>query len=410
MKNVMAACTQCGQSYPMENLPYRCGLCNEPLEIEPVAGGRIRDGNPLTQTILERYAYFLPFASPDRDISLGEGFTPLIPAAGLAEKLGISQLYLKNEAQNPTWSFKDRGTVAGIQHARKRGYQRVGTVSTGNMATSVAAYARKAGMEAFIFVSKAIATEKINPIAIYKPHLIRVDGDYGNLYYESLKIGQENGIYFINSDATFRVEGSKTIAFEICEQLQFAMPDYVIIPTSAGGNLRGIEKGFREFHACGLIDKMPKIICAQASGCSPIANAFQAQQTEISRIPQPQTIAHAIENPFPPSGNQVLRLLKASGGLAVAVEDSVIIKAQAMLAETGLFGQPESAVPLAAIQKLRAENILKGSEKIVSIISGSGLKFTEAFAHHTLTSTECKWDDIGPYIKHHFSRQDSGTD
>ena len=404
MKNLPLVCTKCGKSFRMENLQYRCDLCNEPLEVELLTCGKINDGNLLTQTMLERYADFLPFASPDRNISLGEGFTPLILSERLAEKLGIGELYLKNEAQNPTWSFKDRGTVAGVQHARKLGYKRIGTVSTGNMASSVAAYACKAGMEAFIFVSKNIAAEKINPIAIYNPHLIRVDGDYGNLYYESLKISQANHIYFINSDATFRVEGSKTIAFEICEQLHFNMPDYVIIPTSAGGNLRGIEKGFREFHACGLIDYVPKIICAQASGCSPIVNAFHAKQKEVSRVLDPHTIAHGIENPFPPSGNQVLRLLKKNGGFAVAVPDEATIKAQAMLAEIGLFVQPESAVPIAAIQKLRSENYLTGKEKIVSIITGSGLKFTEALTHHTLTSVECKLEDINRYIRDNFDQ------
>ncbi|KYZ77994.1 threonine synthase [Anaerosporomusa subterranea] len=404
MKNLPLVCTKCGKSFRMENLQYRCDLCNEPLEVELLTCGKISDGNLLTQTMLERYAEFLPFASLDRDISLGEGFTPLIQSESLAEKLGIGELYLKNEAQNPTWSFKDRGTVAGVQHARKLGYKRIGTVSTGNMASSVAAYARKAGMEAFIFVSKNIAAEKINPIAIYNPHLIRVDGDYGNLYYESLKIGQTNQIYFINSDATFRIEGSKTIAFEICEQLHFDMPDYVIIPTSAGGNLRGIEKGFREFHACGLIENVPKIICAQASGCSPICNAFHAKQEEVSRVLDPHTIAHGIENPFPPSGNQTLRLLKRTGGFAVAVPDDATIKAQAMLAEIGLFVQPESAVPIAAIQKLRSENYLTGKEKIVSIITGSGLKFTEALTHHTLTSVECKLEDISRYIRDNFDQ------
>jgi threonine synthase len=351
---------------------------------------------------MERYINFLPFTSIDPDISLGEGFTSLVKSETLADKLGIGELYLKNEAQNPTWSFKDRGTVAGIQHARKLGYKRVGTVSTGNMASSVVAYARKAGMEAFIFVSKDIAAEKINPIAIYKPHLIKVDGDYGNLYYESLKIGQSNDIYFINSGAPLRIEGSKTIAFEICEQLHYDMPDYVIIPTSAGGNLRGIEKGFREFKACGLINKIPKIICAQASGCSPIYNAFQANQNEITRITHPHTIAHGIENAFPPSGNQTLRLLKETGGFATAVPDEKTLQAQALLAEIGLFVQPESAVPIAAIQKLRSENYWTGKEKIVSIITGSGLKFTEALSYHKLTSVECKLQDINKYITENF--------
>lgn len=404
MKPVSLICTQCGQAYPASEMRYRCDACGEPLEVEqPAAGGRIAAGNPLEQTILERYADFLPFASADRELSLGEGFTPLIASPRLAAALGIGELYLKNEAQNPTWSFKDRGTVSGVQHAKKLGYRRVGTVSTGNMATSVAAYARKAGMEAFIFVSSHIAAEKINPIAIYRPHLLRVDGDYGKLYYESLNISQANQIYFINSDATFRVEGSKTIAFEICEQLDFAMPDYVIVPTSAGGNLRGIVKGFREFFACGLIDKVPRFICAQASGCQPICQAFQAGRDRIERVLDPHTIAHGIENPFPPSGNAVLRLLQQNDGLAVAVPDAAIIEAQAMLATDGLFVQPEAAVPIAVIRRLRAENRLTGSEKIVSIVSGSGLKFTEAFAHHSLTSDECKLEEISRYIGERFN-------
>lgn len=402
MKTQSLICTKCGKSYSLQELHYRCDHCNEPLEVEMVTNGKIMEDNPLIQSVLERYADFLPFKSTDRRLSLGEGFTPLIRGENLAETLGIRELYLKDESQNPTWSFKDRGTVAGIQHACKLGYTRVGTVSTGNMAPSVAAYGRKAGMEAFIFVSKGISTEKINPIAIYKPHLIKVDGNYGDLYYESLKIGEANHIYFINSDAPLRIEGSKTIAFEICEQLDFAMPDYIIVPTSAGGNLRGIEKGFREFKACGLIDRIPKMICAQASGCSPIANAFQNQSNEIERIENPHTIAHGIENPFPPSGNQTLRVLKRNGGLAVAVSDEETIKAQAQLAQMGLFVQPESAVPIAAIQKLRREGHLTGQEKIVSIITGSGLKFTAALAYHALDSVDCRLEDISTYITEKF--------
>lgn len=398
MKSVPIHCTSCGRVLEADQAVFRCDECNEPLEMEEIKQGRIKEGSVLNQTIWERYADFFPFLEPGHSLSLGEGFTRLLECESLSYSLGISKLYFKNESQNPTWSFKDRGTAAGVMHARKLGYKRIGTVSTGNMATSVAAYGAASGMETFVLISKGISQEKINPIAIYNPHLIRVDGDYGELYFESLKIGSENHIYFINSDAPMRIEGSKTIAYEICEQLNFVMPDYVIVPTSAGGNIRGIEKGFREFKACGLIDRIPKIICAQAHGCSPIYNAYEIGSKKITRAENPHTIAHAIENPYPPSGNQVLRLLKQNGGISTAVSDEEILRAQALLANEGIFGQPASAVPLAAIIKLKAEGFLTGNEKIVCIVTGSGLKYTAALEMHKLRSDECKLSELSGFI------------
>lgn len=404
MKSVSIHCTGCGQKFEANQAAFRCSVCNEPLElvIEGVNEGKIKEGNILTQTIWERYADFLPFFHKEYEVSLGEGFTPLTNLKKLSESIGIGDLYIKNESQNPTWSFKDRGTAYGVMHAKKLGYKKIGTVSTGNMATSVAAYGAAANMETFVLVSKDISQEKINPIAIYNPHLIKVEGNYGDLYFESLEIGKDKDIYFINSDAPMRVEGSKTIAYEICEQLSFQMPDYVIVPTSSGGNIRGIEKGFREFKACGLINHVPKIICAQALGCSPIYKAFKDGNDTIARVDNPHTIAHAIENPYPPSGNQVLRTLRSNGGKATAVSDEEIIKAQALMAEQGIFGQPASAVPLSAIIKLKTEGILKGNEKIVCIVTGSGLKYTAALDMQKLDSTECRLEELRDFISSNY--------
>jgi len=404
LRSVSIHCTSCGQKIESKEAVFRCNICNEPVEfeIEGLKEAKINDGNLLTQTIWERYADFLPFFDKESELSLGEGFTPLTNLKKLSESIGIGDLYIKNESQNPTWSFKDRGTAYGIMHARKLGYKKIGTVSTGNMATSVAAYGAAAKMETFVLVSKNISPEKINPIAIYNPHLIKVEGNYGDLYFESLEIGKDKDIYFINSDVPMRVEGSKTIAFEICEQLNFKMPDYVIVPTSAGGNIRGIEKGFREFKVCGLIDYVPKFICAQASGCSPIYNAFMDGSNAITRVDNPHTIAHAIENPYPPSGNQVLRMLRNNGGIATAVSDYEILKAQALMAEQGIFGQPASAVPLAAVIKLKAEGFLKGNENIVCIATGSGLKYTAALDMQKLYSVECKIEKLIDFISKNY--------
>ncbi len=402
MKNIKLICTKCCKVFSTDSILYRCDVCNEPLEVEMITKGKICEGNILNQTVYERYADFFPLLEMNKKVSLGEGFTPLIQSRKLAKEIGIGNLFLKNESVNPTWSFKDRGTATAILHAIKLGFNKIGTVSTGNMAVSVAAYGSKTNLETFILVNKNIPIEKLSPVVIYNPHLIKVDGDYGKLYFESLKVGREQDICFINSDAPFRVEGYKTLAFEICEQTNFKVPDYVVVPTSAGGHFRGIEKGFQEFKKCGLIEKVPKMICAQASGCAPIYNAYVKGEDEIERIANPNTIAHAIKNPYPPSGNQVLRTVKANKGICVAVDEEMIINSQRQLAKIGLFVQPASAVTLAAVKKMKDEGYLSGRESIACVLTGSGLKYTSAFKAHDLKSFECKLDNLNQFIASKF--------
>jgi len=388
MKNPSLTCTRCQKEFPIERVHPRCSSCNEPLEVsysrlQPSPGRHgewfgLREG-----TLLERYQEFFPFVSIHREISLGEGDTALLRSSVAAGELGMEKLFFKNETQNPTWSFKDRGTVSGIEHAISLGMGKIGTVSTGNMAVSVAAYGARAKLETYVLVPSGLPKEKIGPIAIYQPHLIMVEGDYGELYFKSLEIGEKQGICFINSDVPFRVEGSKTIAFEICQQMGFHPPDYVVVPVSAGGNLRGILKGFEEFHQAQLIDRIPKMIVSQANGCCPIVASFEKGRESVERVLNPRTIAHAIENPFPPSGNQVLRKLKENGGTAVRVRDEEIIEAQAIMAREGIFGQPAAAVPLGAVKKLLAEGYLKSTDSVVCIVTGGGLKYTAALEYHS---------------------------
>ncbi len=388
-------CTGCHKQYPLERLFPRCDDCLEPLEVQISADEKKEQKTASQDDILERYASFYPLLQVNHQFSLKEGFTPLTQANSLSYQLGFDCIYLKNETVNPTWSFKDRGTFVSLQHAVSLGYRSVGTVSSGNMAVSVAAYGARANIKTFIIVSSEMPLEKVQPILIYNPILIQVQGDYGQLYYESLRIGNELGIYFLNSDVPFRVEGSKSIAFEICEQLAYHVPEYVVIPTSSGGNARGILKGFLEFFRQGFIDRLPKIICVQLEGCAPIFQAWSNGHEKISPIPNPQAIDHAIANPFPPSGNELLRKLRLHGGMVVTVTDQEALASQLLLAREGIFAQPAAAVSIAALKKLRIQGILNQKDRCVAIITGSGLKYTGILTkHHFQNGITCSLKGI----------------
>ncbi len=394
--DISLVCTACSESVPADSSHPRCPDCGEPLEVAYSSFGEIR----ITSggSMLERYFDLMPFSTVNPELSLGEGNTPLIASHALASEFGIRSLYFKNEMQNPTWSFKDRGTIAGLQHAIALGFRKIGTVSTGNMAVSVAAYGAHAGLDTCVLVSGDIADEKLPPIAVHGPRLFKVEGDYGELYQRSLELGAEHDIYFINSDVPFRVEGSKAIAFEICEQLEYQVPDYVVVPVSAGGNFRGIVKGFEEMKSIGLTDRVPTIIAGQAEGCSPIAAAFASGGDTVSQFPEPETIAHAIENPSPPSGNQVLRKLHEHGGMAMTVTDEEIVAAQALLAKEGLFGQPASAVPLAVVSRMLDRGQLRESHSVVCIVTGAGLKYMAALERHALVTETVKLAKLGKVL------------
>ena len=349
-------CPICGKTY--DEPVQRCE-CGEPVEFE------LFEGEPyIGKSVGERFWDFWP-VEPALEFSLGEGDTPLVKSR-LGDGFGV-KLYLKNETVNPTWSFKDRGTFLAMSYALKAGYKAVGTVSTGNMAASVSAYASRFGLKAKILVSESASDEKLKAVSVYGGEVIRVFGDYGRLYFESLKLGEKLGVYFINSDNPFRIEGYKGIAFEIAEELT---PDYILIPTSSGGLFRGVAKGFIELYENGLIDSIPKLIAVQAKGCSPICKAFLEGKEKVERFENPETIAKAIANPYPPSGNAVLRLLREFGWGCVSVSDDEIRKAQTELATEGLFVQPASATGVAALKKL---NLPEGA-KVVSILTGSGLR------------------------------------
>ena len=373
-------CSLCGASYPYMEHRQRCPDDGEPLHVR--LG---RSAGELTQVngagLLHRWRQFLPFDRIVEDIDLGVGDTPLVRSRRLAERLGMEGLYLKNDGLNPTGSFKDRGTVAGIQRALDMGFRAVGTVSSGNMAGSMAAFAARAGLDCYVMVSSRILPEKLGPIGIYRPHLILVEGDYGDLYRESLAIGMDLGIYFIVGDDPFRVEGQKTVVLEICQQLGWETPDYIFMPVSSGGNMSGVLKGLREMEDWGIIRQRPQVVGVQAEGSSPIAKAFADGKRSFERLTSTNTICGAITNPNPPSGNRVLRWLEGgSFGRVMTVTDDEALAAQKELAELeGILVQPDSAVTVAAIRKSLQQGMLEPSARTVAILTGNGLKDTSIF-------------------------------
>ncbi len=393
MKKALLKCKTCGAEYDASKPVFRCA-CGEPLDL--VWDGARIDKSSRCQS--KRYADFFPFEAGEW-ASLGEGGTPLVRVKAFADELGLSSVEIKNESANPTWSFKDRGTAACIAHARALGYGSVGTVSSGNMAASVAAFGAAAGLETYILVKGNVADEKMAPIAIYGAHLLRVAGPYDRLYNESLRLGLERGIYFMNSDVPFRSAGSRTIAYEIAEDRGFKVPDWVIVPTSAGGNLRGIINGFEDLLRAGLTDRLPRFICAQAANCCPMARAFAEGWTKIQRFEALETIAHAIDNPYPPSGNRIVAELRRLGGWALTAVEEEIVKAQADMARHGLFGQPASCVPLAVLRAARKQGVVKEGESAALVMTGSGLKYTTAFASHKLSWQDCDIADLPRKLK-----------
>lgn len=394
MPNAELRCVKCQKKYDINLIEARC-TCGEPLQVEypelTASRGALRKKTPF---LLEKYREFFPFTDVDRSAGLGEGNTPLIRSTRVSREIGLKNLYFKNETVNPTWTFKDRGTACGLQHALSLGYRRVGTVSSGNMAASVAAFGTKAGIETFIFLKGNVPREKINPVAIYNPNLFVVKGFYGNLYHKTLEIGSKLGIYFINSDVPFRVEGSKTIGFEVCEQLAFKAPDYIAVSIGSGGVFRGILKGLEEFHRVGFIKKIPRMIGVQTLGNYPVVKAFEAGVDTMERNKDACTLDHVLENPDPPSGGQVVRKTRENGGTLVAVSDEEVKSAQILMGREGLFAQPASTATLAGVRKLFQTGYLKASDSVVSVVTGSGYKYTQILDEHDFPCQTVDIEDL----------------
>lgn len=370
-------CLFCQKTFPLNPFTTFCSECREPL-LFPIFSSKKTIFFEKSNSI-NKFLDFLPLEHINSNLCLSQGDTPLIPLNNLKKKFNLPSTFVKNETLNPTGSFKDRGTVLAVQKAVELGIDKIGTVSTGNMASSTAAFGARAGLKTFILVKEDTSLEKIVSTLVHGPHLIKVRGDYGELFFRSLDLGRKHQIYFMNSVDPFRIEGYKITGFEIFLEFELNPPQYIVVPVSAGGHITGLMKAFMELKAQGFIQTLPQFIGVQAEGCSPIAQAFMSKKSKVERIKKAQTIAHAISNPDPPGGNIVLKLLNESGGQMITVDDEEILSAQKLLAESeGIFCLPASATTLAGLLKMKDQITFLSDDQIVLVITGTGLKSLSA--------------------------------
>jgi threonine synthase len=400
-------CRECKAEYPLEAL-YVCDRCFGPLEVaydhSRVADdgvGELRrriQGGPQN---IWRYADFLPTTSYGRGApggtptdrrsastggggslrtGLPAGCTPLIRADRLAQRLGLGEVWVKNDAANPTHSFKDRVVSVAVARARELGYQTIACASTGNLANSVAAHGAALGLESYVFIPADLEEQKVLATGVYGTRLVAVKGNYDDVNRLCTELSAERDWAFVNINLRpYYAEGSKTLAFEIAEQLGWELPDRCVVPIASGSLFTKIAKGFAEWRELGLVDgELPRMSGAQAEGCAPVASAFASGQ-EVCRPVKPNTIAKSLAIGNPADGPYALEEARRSGGSIDAVSDEEIREGIELLAQTtGIFTETAGGVTTAVLAKLAARGEIDPDERVVLLITGDGLKTLDA--------------------------------
>jgi threonine synthase len=377
-------CPKCGHE-AVSRTVFQCAKCQSILEIQINIDHLTRNDFETMRRSRDRSVWrwfdFFPVEKRSSIVSLGEGDTPLIHARRLGEKIGIPNLYLKNDTLLPTGSLKDRSNSVGISVAREWGVKTAAVMSTGNAAASVAAYAAAAGIESIVMVPKGTAPSKIVQARAYGARVIVVDGDFDNevakLYKSALK---EFGWYDCLSSNPYRDEGKKSYAYEMADQLDGRVPDWVIHPTAGGTGIYAMWKGYKELLSLGWIERVPKLIAAQSEAAAPIVAAFERGLSDIEPVIARETIAESIQVGNPVSiGWRALAALRESKGTAVAFSDGEILEAQAVIANlSGSFAEPAAATSVAAAKKLRDYGTIGADDVVVCNLTGHGLKQPEA--------------------------------
>jgi threonine synthase len=389
-------CKECGESYPLD-ARFVCEQCFGPLEVaydfsdlDPdEARRKIQAGS----RGIWRYSDFLPFEGRPGD-PLEPGLTPLIRADRLAERLGLGELWIKNDAANPTHSFKDRVVAVAVAKAQELGFETVACASTGNLANAVAAHAAAAGLNSYVFVPADLEEQKLLATGIYGTKLVGIRGTYDHVNRLCTELSQTHPWAFVNVNLRpYYSEGSKTLAFETIEQLGWKLPDRVVAPIASGSMFTKVAKGMSDWIELGLVDgELPTFCGAQALGCSPVATAFAEGRDVCKPERSPETIAKSLAIGDPADGPYALDLARRSGGVIDSVTDDEIREGIRLLAETtGVFTETAGGVTVGVLTKLAQAGEIGPDETVVAYITGEGLKTLdaarEAFHMHEIEPT-----------------------
>jgi threonine synthase len=360
---------------------YTCPRCQDLLEIRydyeriaPVIDTKLWRSKDFS---VWRYRELIPISDETRVVTLCEGGTGLHKSENLADDLRLKRLHVKFEGENPTGSFKDRGMTVGVSKALELEARMVACASTGNTSASLSAYAARAGLRCVVLIPAGkIAQGKLAQAMAHGATILEIEGNFDDALRSVIELTKRNrSIALLNSVNPFRVEGQKTLAFEVCDQLDFRSPDVVVVPVGNAGNVSAIWKGFDELRQLGIVEKVPRMMGIQAEGAAPIASAYKQRRMEIQNVERPETVATAIRIGAPASWKKALRAVRESGGAMETVSDEEILQAQKDLARReGLFVEPASASSVAGLRKLLEQKLIEKDEEIVCVATGHGLK------------------------------------
>ena len=376
-------CRECKKEYKPQ-FRYICEDCFGPLDVKYIYPTNIKRElfESRTEKTYWRYFELLPIKDKNNIVSINSGFTPLQKSTNLSTDLRLKSLYIKNDSVNPTFSFKDRPAGVAVSRAKEINLKAVGCASTGNLASATAAHAALARLPCYIFAPADLEPVKISQALAYGAEFVAVDGTYDDANRVASVIGDSKGIGIVNINMRpYYVEGSKTLAYEVAEQLNWQIPDYLVIPVGSGAMLNAICKGFEELCEIGLVNDVSnlKIIAAQPHGCSPVVDAFKSNSNEIFPVEKPNTIAKSLAIGDPGDGIYVLKRLKQYHGIAESATNQEIVNGILKLSKTeGIFTEPAGGVSVAVLQKLVESGKIDRDANIVCYVTGNGLKSTEA--------------------------------